>query len=210
VPGETLAQVWPARELNEERIEAIREAFLVGDERTPEQDVELGITVIADMAVRALSPGINDPTTAMLCIDRLMELLARLGSAPEPLAARVGPDGAVRFFARVTTFDRAVALAFDQIRHYGGGNPAVAKKLLDALGRLGALVRPDRHRALVAEAELVRQQIRVATMPDEDRAGVDRVAADVLATLRRRSSGDAAGDEPRGAVQRQSARPVAR
>jgi uncharacterized membrane protein len=188
LPGEPLASVWPATAVNDELADAVREAFLLGEERTPEQDAELGITVIADMAVRALSPGINDPTTAMLCIDRLMEILARLGRAPEPAASRLGTDGAVRFLARLTTFERGVGLAFDQIRHHGGGNPSIAKKLVDAQRRLGALV-PRRHRAvLVRQAELALASVRLAAIPDGDLAAVERVAAACLEVLR----GDAA------------------
>ena len=183
VDGEPLATVWPASAVSPTVIAGIRDAFLIGQERTPDQDAELGITVISDMAVRALSPGINDPTTALLCIDRLLELLARLGRGREPLPSRVGPTGAVRFLARTTSFERAVGLAFDQIRHYGGGNPAIAKKLLDALLRLGALVPPSRRPALVREAEVILEQARLATLPVAELRDVERLAAECLEAL---------------------------
>ncbi|HYD54278.1 MAG TPA: DUF2254 domain-containing protein, partial [Gemmatimonadaceae bacterium] len=64
-PGRPLAYVWPARGMTGRVEDAVREAFVLGPERTPEQDVELGLVKIADIAVRALSPGINDPTTAL-------------------------------------------------------------------------------------------------------------------------------------------------
>jgi uncharacterized membrane protein len=184
LPGEALATVWPKSAVDEALIQVVRESFLLGEERTPEQDAELGITVIGDMAVRALSPGINDPTTAMLCIDRLTEILVRLGAAPEPAAARTGQDGSVRLLARLTSFERAVSLAFDQIRHFGVGNPAIAKKLMDAMRRIGALVPAHQRLPLIEQVERVRWQARNADFAEGDLGAIERLAADSLALLR--------------------------
>ena len=186
--GEPLASVWPVSAVTDEVIEAVREAFLLGEERTPEQDVELGITVIADMAVRALSPGINDPTTAQLSIDRLAEILARIGRVPEPVPARIGPDGAVRLLARITTFERAVEIAFGQIRHYGGDNPAILARLLDSYERLGALVLPGRREVLVREAERTLERGRLAGLPPGARQALERRGAGCLEALRQPSA----------------------
>lgn len=195
MPGEALASVWPATSLDEDVMDAVGDAFVIGEERTPEQDAELGIVVIADMAVRALSPGINDPTTAMLCVDRLAEILARLGSAPEPVAARLSQSGEVRFFARSTSFARALGLAFDQIRHYGGGNPTIAIKLIDTCRRLGTLVRASGRDVLAEQVERTRTQARAGTMIPDDLRRVEHLAETSLAALRpgaAPSSGDGA------------------
>jgi uncharacterized membrane protein len=193
LPGEALVSIWPKSAVDAALIESVRESFLLGQERTPEQDAELGIIVIADMAVRALSPGINDPTTAMLCIDRLSEILARLGGVEEPVPVRVGKDGSVRLFTRLTTFDRAVSLSFDQIRFFGAENPSIAKKLLDALRRLGALVPAAHRRPLLNEVEQTLEQVRRSKPPDGDLRVIERLGADCLAALRdgAPSSGDA-------------------
>ena len=195
MPGEALASVWPITSLDETVRDAVGDAFVLGDERTPEQDAELGIIVIADMAVRALSPGINDPTTAMLCVDRLAEVLARLGSVPEPVSARVSGSGEVRFLARSTSFARAVGLAFDQIRHYGGGNPTIANKLIDVCRRLGMLVRASGREVLAEQVEMTRARAQAGTMTPGELRTVEHVAQASLAALRPGavpSSGDGA------------------
>lgn len=147
LPGETLALVWPPAAAGEEIREAVHRAFVIGPERTASQDVEFGMVEMSDIAVKALSPGINDPTTAFLCIDRLSQVLAALARRDPPSEQR-GGDGRVRFIAVHTPFERAVGLSFDQIRHYGQGNPAVLKKLLDAVTTLSALAPLDRRRPL--------------------------------------------------------------
>src|SRR5690606_27492693 len=66
--GQPLVSLWPAEAMNEEVAAAVRFAFVMGHEPTPEQDLEFGVVEISDIAVKALSPGINDPTTAIRCI----------------------------------------------------------------------------------------------------------------------------------------------
>ena len=197
IVGESLASIWPVSAADDTAVKAVRDAFVLGEERTPDQDVDLGIIVISDIAVRALSPGVNDPTTAMLCIDRLAEVLVRLGTSAEPFAARISASGELRFLARVTTFEPAVGLAFDQIRHYGAGNPAIAGKLFDGLQRIGRLVPADRRSALTAQAEMLHEQARDSTMTAGDRESVERAAGacfNVLAGGDVDSSGD--GGQP--------------
>ncbi|HYW32222.1 MAG TPA: DUF2254 family protein, partial [Gemmatimonas sp.] len=160
IPGSRLATVWPAQALDEGLEHAVRNAFALGSERTIEQDVEFGIVVIADIALRALSPGINDPTTATQCIDRLTEILAALGLREPPSEARQSPDGMVRLLMRTVTFSGAVALAFDQIRLFGAENPVIARRLLVSLGELAAVVPVSLHEALRAQGNAVLNQSR--------------------------------------------------
>ncbi|HEY0155372.1 MAG TPA: DUF2254 domain-containing protein [Longimicrobium sp.] len=147
LPGQPLASVWPPDALDAATAKQIVAGFIVGMERTPEQDVEFGIIEIADIAVKALSPAINDPTTALRCIDHLSEILLELARSA-PLYDRMEGEGV--FIARYTTFERAVGLAFDQIRHNGAENPTITKKLLSTFRDLRELV-PEAHRAALAE-----------------------------------------------------------
>jgi uncharacterized membrane protein len=149
-PGKVLASVWPASRADAPMCDAVRAAFVLGPERTHEQDVEFGLVALSDIAVKALSPGINDPTTALQCIDRLTELVAALGRRRPPDDARTGGSGRVVLFARDTSYERALGVAFDQVRHYGANNPLVASRLLMALGEL-ADVAPGRSLPLLAE-----------------------------------------------------------
>lgn len=170
--GEVLAVVRPAAALDEKAASHIRRAFVVGADRTPEQDVEYGIIEIADIAVKALSPGINDPTTAMRCIDRLGEILLALGTRNPPRARRTR-EGHVHFLACYTTFDEAVSLAYDQILHFGRDNAVVVIRLSNVLLRLEALVPAHRRGAVTAMRERVQDASRRLT---DGHADVTRVS----------------------------------
>lgn len=182
-PGKPIAAVWPAHR-GEEIAGAVRRAFVLGPERTPEQDVEFGLVEVADIAVKALSPGVNDPTTAMHCIDRLTEMLAAFAARDPLVPKRTSPDGRVRFVARHSTFDRVVGLAFDQIRHFGASNPTIAKKLLEALGDLASAVGPAARVALGPQAESVVRAARLAIADPSDLAAIERLAQHALAAAR--------------------------
>jgi len=180
LPGEPLASVWPAELPDDEVENSVRESFSIGSERTHEQDVELGFIKISDIAVKALSPGINDPTTAHLCIDRLGELLVALGRRQVPGDARVDDEGTLRLVAGHLTFERAMGLAFDQIRHYGASNPAIAKKLLDTIRRVAVLVPARYQPALSAQAEATLHAARQSIDIPVELAEVERVGAGAL------------------------------
>ncbi|HEV2149262.1 MAG TPA: DUF2254 domain-containing protein [Longimicrobiaceae bacterium] len=175
VAGEALASVAPPEAVDDELVAGVRTAFVLGPERTPEQDVEFGIIEISDIAVKALSPGINDPTTAMHCIDRLGEILLAFGARRPPRARRT-EHGVVHFIARYTTFERALGLAFDQIAHFGASNPAIPKRLLNVLGKLEALL-PERHHGTVrAQVDAVLRLSRGALDDPAHAAAVERAA----------------------------------
>ena len=173
-PGKPLAVVWPASRCDAEVAAAVRSAFALGAERTSEQDVEFGLVELSDIAVRALSPGINDPTTALHCIDRLTEVLAALGTRARPSPWRASPDGLVRLRVQDTDFDRALGIAFDQIRHYGASNPAVAAKLLASALDLAAVVPAARRRSLAETADAV---LRAARREVDDPPALARLEA---------------------------------
>ena len=179
VPGQPLASVSPPGEVDEEVCRQIRRAFLLGPERTPEQDVEFGIVEISDIAIKALSPGINDPTTAVRCIDRLAEVLLALGTRHPPDPWRT-EEGRVHYLARHTTFARAVGLSFDQIRHFGASNPAIARKLLEVTTRLASLVPPPRRAVLLAQAQAVLDDARARIESVADRVELEEVAKRML------------------------------
>ncbi|HEV7282937.1 MAG TPA: DUF2254 domain-containing protein [Pirellulaceae bacterium] len=135
LPTQALASVSPADAADDAVEKTVRTAFVLGPERTPEQDLEYGILEIADIAVKALSPGINDPTTATHCIDRLGEVLCLLASRRPPCEMRT-KEGVLHFRALRPEFEHTVELAFGQIRHFGGDNPAIASKLISTLDLL--------------------------------------------------------------------------
>ena len=172
--------MWPRERCDDEVAAALRGAFVLGPDRTPEQDMEFGLIEVSDIAVRALSPGTNDPTTAMRCIDRLAQVLAELATRGEPDPRRADGSGRVRLVARGTSFERAMGLAFDQIRHFGADNPGIAKKLLEALLDLAAVVPASGRPAVAGQAEGVLRAARRAIADPVDLAATERLGRQVL------------------------------
>jgi uncharacterized membrane protein len=196
LPGAPLATVWPAEAVDDAVAGKVRGAFITGPERTLQADVELGIRQLSDIAIRALSPGVNDPTTAVNCIDRLGEILVVLGNRTPPAAVRSDGQDRVCFIASETTFDRAVHLSFDQVRHYGRQDPTVVAHLLEMLGQMAGLVPEQCRGVLVEQARVVVGAAYAATDEPADRAALDRVAARVFAALA--TEGPRAGDVAAG------------
>ena len=173
--GTPLARVaGPA--LTDEVADEIRSAFVVGGQRTPGQDVEFGFIEIADIAVKALSPGINDPTTALHCIDRLAELLLFLGCRSEPVPTR-SRTGAVHFIARWRTFEDVARRAIEPIRHFAADQPLVAAALVRALGDVARHVPLARRRVLEQLARDLGEHARESIAHPADRSRIEQLLA---------------------------------
>jgi uncharacterized membrane protein len=124
--------------------------YAVGVQRTVEQDPAFGIRQIVDVALKALSPGINDPTTAVMSVDYLTAILMYLGN--RRIESRYRDDGGVvRLLTRGPTYADMVADAFDQIRSHASGNATVLACLLMAIGRVIAQTAPAGRRRTLAE-----------------------------------------------------------
>lgn len=177
LPGAPLASVWSSGAvIGDQAIEGVRGTFVVGPQRTLHEDLELGLRQLTDIGVRALSPGTNDPTTATLCADRLAEVLVRLGNRAMPRPIRAEQAGSARVVAQTTTFDRAVDLGFDQLRHYGAKDPSVAVHLIETLGRVAELVPACRRAVLIRQARGVLRAGREAISDPWDLARVERAS----------------------------------
>ncbi|HYC02332.1 MAG TPA: DUF2254 domain-containing protein [Azospirillaceae bacterium] len=175
-----LALVHPAEALTPELEAAVRRAVAIGRQRTPTQDLEFPIRHLVDIALRALSPGINDPNTATAVIDRLRGALARLMAKQLPVAVMRDADGTMRVLGDSTGFDGILDAAFHQIRQAGGGQPAVVIHLLGAIARLAEHVRtPQQRRALQRHADMIAAAGLRAVQEPNDRADIEK-AADAL------------------------------
>ena len=166
VQGEPLAFLAGDTPAGKDAQAALDRCYTFGAERTIEQDAAFGLQEIVDVALKALSPGINDQSTAILCIDRLSELLAQLGrrriESPhrgEPgktASARDAGTEPLRVIARGPTFEGLLSLAFRDICEAASGKPAVLVRLLRALERIaGATSNRHRRRLLAREASRV-------------------------------------------------------
>lgn len=118
----------------------------IGAERTMRQDPAYGFRLLADIAEKALSPAINDPTTAVQAIDRLHDLLGRVAHRPQPPGLYHDDDSRLRLVRPIVTWDALVTLAFEEIREYGSSSMQVHRRLRAAIEQLLEIV-PDRRRA---------------------------------------------------------------
>lgn len=171
--GEPFIDVSPVDALDDEIRSRLRAAFLVGNMRTPQQDVECAVNDLVEVAVRALSPGINDPFTAMACIDRLSSVLRRLARRKMPSGVRCDEAGVARVVTKPRTFGRVVNAAFDQIRQNSTDCVAVTICLLEALESIGHCVTLDKHREpLQRQAEMIIESAQEQAFAKHDLADI--------------------------------------
>jgi uncharacterized membrane protein len=164
--------------------EALRGTVIVGDVRTAEDDIEFSVRQLVEVALRALSPAINDPFTAMSAVDWLGSALARLATEEWPPRYRYDESGALRVVAEVPTFGGVTHTIFSRIRHYGGTSPMVLNRLLEAVAAFGPHVSNPDDRALVrGETEAVLRIGRELIISDADLHELEKRHAAALAAL---------------------------
>jgi uncharacterized membrane protein len=174
-----------------------RDAFIIGSNRTGTQELTFFVDQLVELAVRALSPGINDPGTARLCIDRLEQALCHLAARRIPSAERYDDTGRVRVFAYPLTFADIVESAFTEIARYGRSSVSVTCRLLEAVRNVGTCVERERdRRALLHHATVIASGIRRTQMSDSDRELIERCHRAALIALHPRP-GDAVARGPR-------------
>jgi uncharacterized membrane protein len=125
-----LLQVWPAGDVSPALIDRLHGAFDIGVERTMLDDLLFGPRQLVDIALKAISPAVNDPTTASQCLDGLSDILVQAVRYPEAQAQRYDPSGTLRLIYRPATFADLLDLAMSQIRHYGATDLAVTLQLI--------------------------------------------------------------------------------
>jgi uncharacterized membrane protein len=111
----------------------LRDTIDIGTSRTLQQDVEFGVLQIVDIALKAISPAVNDPSTAINCVDHLSRILIRFVSREPPARLLYDPPGVLRVSIPWPDFDQMLHSAFDQIRLYSKSDAAVSLRLLRAL-----------------------------------------------------------------------------
>lgn len=146
--GATLLEVRGGRKrINEAQVSA---AFEMGVERTIEKDSKYAIRLIVDIAIRALSRAINDPTTAVQALDQLEDMLLWLGTHLLDVGYAYGKSGALRVIYPTTTWEDYLDLCLHEIRIFGAGQIQVARRLHALLEDLETAV-PEPRKALVQE-----------------------------------------------------------
>jgi uncharacterized membrane protein len=132
------------------------------------QDPGYGIRMLVDIAIRALSPAVNDPTTAVQALDRLAGLLGSVATRPDPTGWHRDEQGQLRVVQPVLTWSRLVDLALTEIRHYGAGSPQVSRRLMALYEDLEARVGPERRACLNAQRDQLVEEVH-RLVPDDER-----------------------------------------
>lgn len=178
--GEVLAHVLPAPR-RAELAAAVHGAVIFGQHRTLQQDIEFAFAQLSEIAIRALSPAINDTYTGLSCIDWLGDALRMLVSFPVLDGAWRTLGGKIRVLVPQVHIRRIVRAGFDLIREAGASSPAVTIRMLQTHARLAPmLVNDAQRRAILEQVEAVRQNM--TRLPE---VGLDREAIDAAYRLAR-------------------------
>jgi uncharacterized membrane protein len=153
----------------------VNELFSVGHQRTKVQDVGFGIRQIVDIALRALSSGVNDTTTAVTCVHYLCVLLSRIADRPFP-SPYLLDGGQLRVITQVPTFAKMLSDSFDQIRQNARGNVAVLVILLQTIDVIQSRVtHPARRQELLRHVEAIAAVIHASGLMPADREQIDHL-----------------------------------
>jgi uncharacterized membrane protein len=133
--------------------------------RTLYQDPSYGARQLVDIAIRALSPAVNDPTTAVQVLDRLSGLLRMVATRPDPASCFMDASGAVRLAVDIPGFDALCELALTEIALFGAGSPQIPRRLIALYDDLGSLVTPERRVALARQRDAWMQTLASAGQP---------------------------------------------
>ncbi len=150
LPAGAHCRVAPAEALDDALARRVRSAIIVGSDRTPVQDIEYSMRQLVEIALRALSPGVNDPNTAIAVIDRLaisMAIIIARRTLPNTLR---DSHGRLRLVRPVSTFPGMMDVAFTHIRQAGDTMPSILIRQLEALANLSGLARTAAHRSEIA------------------------------------------------------------
>lgn len=174
VCGSPLVRVWPEMRISKKFAAQVNAAFVLGHQRTAVQDIEFAVLQLVEIAVRALSPGVNDPFSAIVCVDRLGSALSRLAQRDIPSPQRFDDKGQLRLVVSTTTFAGIVDAAFNQIRQSGRSSPAVTLRLLETISVIApATRRLQDQAALRRQAEMIVQAAHDALPEQQDRQAVE-------------------------------------
>jgi len=184
IRGGTLTVARSEKPLDPQAAARMQRYFIFGVRRSPLQDVEYAIFQLVEVAVRALSPGVNDPFTAMACIDRLGAGIARLARRRVVPGEYRDAEGAVRVRAKTLPFPGYVHAAFSQIRQHARGDVAVLGRLLQTLAALAPHLDGDiRRAALRDQADMVKRAAQDVVPEGADLKRLLRLHEDALAAL---------------------------
>ncbi len=180
VAGHPIATVWPPQAAADVS-DALRRAHITGPNRTLAQDLAFAVDQLVEIAIRALSPAVNDTFTALTCIDWLGDSLCKVTTQWHPVRVLRDGHGYVRVITAHVSYERLVERAFEKIRQAGRGMPAVLIRQLEALTKIMEYVEtPDQRDLLLAQAEMIHGAATESIPEPADRADVSRAYGEVI------------------------------
>tara|TARA_R110001592_G_scaffold62432_4_gene191100 strand:+ start:1118 stop:2368 length:1251 start_codon:yes stop_codon:yes gene_type:complete len=180
-----LMTAWGAKSADREAQARLCRSIAVGGDRTPEDDPRLGIEILAEIACRALSPGLNDPQSAIVCINYLGALLTRAGRVPQAAyPAEQVKGGRVRRV--VIGFDQLLIRAFRPVIRDGGSQAEIVGRILEVLADMSRTIAADHLDAVSTEAGRAAEMAQGKLSLDADREAVTRAAKAVDTVIRAR------------------------
>jgi len=171
--GAVVALVSPAGRVDEQLARLIHRALQIGNGRTPTQDIEYAVNQLTEMAVRAMSPAINDPFTAMTCLDHVGDGLAQVIRQGEKGSHYYDQAGRLRLVMEAVTFAELLSAAFDMLRHASCDNARVLLHMLAVIDLIGhETTSPQARRLLLDHACLIEAESEAGDLIEQDRQAI--------------------------------------
>ncbi|MDF1659695.1 MAG: DUF2254 domain-containing protein [Verrucomicrobiales bacterium] len=193
--GTILVALSDQPDLDDDSIQRIENCFLIGRVRTAEQDFEYSIRQLVEVALRALSPGINDPFTAITCIDFLSESMAKIAKRKLPQRVFRDEQGKARVMTRPASFRNTLDTAFIQIRQAGADKPDVIISMLEGFeGMAQSALTSEQRQAIQEQARIAAEDGLRHTSAEFDQECIEARLRDVLDSCDCEPSADAEDD----------------
>jgi uncharacterized membrane protein len=184
IKGSESIVIYPRERVTRKLVKKLDDVFILGRKRTEQQDVEFPIEQLVEIALRALSPSLNDPFTAIRCIDRLSAGLSRLAQRDFPSSYRYDKGGNLRIIAERVTFSGLIDAAFNQIRQNGKSDVAVTIRLLEAISTIAGYTQNQKDRAiLLRHAEMIQRDSYEAISEELDKKDIEELYLGVKRAL---------------------------
>jgi uncharacterized membrane protein len=182
--GDSLLLVSPTSMSNQQLFSTVTQSYMLGKNRTLFQDPEFGIVLITLIAVRALSPAINDPYTPVLCLNRLGAALSMIAERAPPASYYCDKNSQIRVIVDQIGYERLVDVALNMVREYGRGNAEILMKMLETIKMIAAHTHSDDQRqVLLKHAMLIEADSRIGLPSDYDKQRVNERYEETLRAI---------------------------
>jgi uncharacterized membrane protein len=182
--GAVVALVWPAGQVDKQVAKLIRRAYQIGNVRTPTQDIEYAVNQLTEMAVRAMSPAINDPFTAMTCLDHIGAGLVEFIRRGEKGSYYYDRGGRLCLVLKPVAFAALLSAAFAMLRHASCDNASVLLHMLEVIDVIGQETQsPEARQHLLRHVSLILAESQAGALIEQDRQRLARSGEALLVKL---------------------------